>query len=351
MPLIAILLVGCGIAVVNPPKIPSIPYIVVNNAHEKPAEFNPAVPLNLRFIEKSGKSIQTQDNVTVAVTSITDSIDDAEYTVSIDGPDDKSYTYSLFPMMLVLEIKNNTDHIIRLTRTIIHIEDENQIEYPLISSFNENKLWLIKEIEKSFDEYKKQSQFNADTKQIADEYIEQYRKVVFGSYQSEYNQFSEKLLKAHKDPSKEGVRTPDVPSGKYFTDHGIQLKLMEYKPDQIFFKGQNEIKAKISQETAIKYSSQQAQNEIKIDALKKDAVEKINNLPSLSGLITSGEYLPISILPGRSKKIIAPISKRFSEEKIKEVNVSVFDLPTKVNAAGDPIKRTNFHYHFMTERF
>ena len=85
----------------------------------------------------------------------------------------------------------------------------------------------------------------------------------------------------------------------------------------------------------------------KIMQLKDKAIRQIMDLPNIENVITKGEDLPISILPGRTKSIVAPFAKRGADEAIREIRVGVFDLPTVVNAAGDPTKRATFKFEMV----
>lgn len=342
---------GCGIITVQHPVLPTIPHVYIEEPTITTQSFQPPAPMNLAFIEKDGRGTQTIDNVLVRVASITDHIDDDSYTTTIEGPDESQYKYNLFPMMLVLEIKNKTDHIIRLTRTIIHIEDENQVEYPLINSFGENKKWLASQIGKAFDEYIEKTRLHVDYATLEKKYLNMYSNEVYnGGYPERYKKFVEEIEAGKSDMTKEGVRTPDIKSGHYLNEYGIRSKLQEYAPATVYSKGAMEIKSQLQQRISSMQSKYTDGREQEITRRKNNAILQIMNLPNVGNLMTGGKYLPISILPGRTKIIIAPISKRFDDEKIKSVIVNVFDLPTKVNAAGDPIKRANFKFHFIAER-
>ena len=206
---IVLLTYGCGTVAVRTPVIPYIPVVSMEEPATSSSLFIPPAPMNIKFIEKNGKETQTKDNVSVRIASIVDRIDNDKYTTKIEGPDGRSHTYSIFPMMLVLEITNNTDHIIRLERTIIQIEDENQIEYPLISSFEENKRWLSIKISKAFDNYMEESLTNINTSEIEREYLDKYKSTVYSSYKNDYERMVKEVKEVKADFTKEGVRTPD----------------------------------------------------------------------------------------------------------------------------------------------
>lgn len=346
---IALLTYGCGTVTVQAPVMPYMPVVSMEEPATSSSMFIPPAPMNINFIEKNGKETQTKDNVSVRIASIVDRIDNDKYTTKIEGPDGRSYRYSIFPMMLVLEITNNTDHIIRLERTIIQIEDENQIEYPLFSSFEENKRWLSGKISKAFDKYMEESLTNINTSEIEREYLDKYKSTVYSSYKKDYERMVKEVKEVKADFTKEGVRTPDMKPGYHLTEQGVQNLFEKYSPDTVYFQGSSQIKQKV-QSAAYQVQAKINQKRVEINNLKNKAVQQIMSIPPISGLITNGEYPPISILPGRTKKIIAPISKRFKEEDIKSILVGIFDLPTKVNEAGIPTKRTNFNFHMIAER-
>lgn len=358
---------GMSTTTVQVPAVPATPDLdySLSDVINENAVFTPPVPMNMKFVENSGKASQTQDNVTVRISSITDKLDDANYTTTIEAPDGNEYEYSVFPMMIVMEIENNTDHIIRLEKTIIYLEDENQIEYPLISSFNENKNLLAKQISNAFDDYQNQLQLisSDDVNKNSEEKAAIYKTKVYDSnYLQDYERFKTEMNQANKigfgtavlassldaEPTAQ-VRTSDMEEGKVLTTSGFNYKLEYYSPDGVYSNGVNEITGK-AQALTNAINSYVYPKISEIATLKNKAVTDIMNMPNVSDIITDGEYSPISILPGRTKKIVAPISKRFEDEKIDSVTVNVFDLPTKVDAAGNPTKRANFQFDFNTER-
>ncbi len=83
--------------------------------------------------------------------------------------------------------------------------------------------------------------------------------------------------------------------------------------------------------------------------LKSKAIQKINNQIEVSAknMITGGIYLPISILPKRTAKIVAPFSNPNPDKEITSLVIGIYDLPTKVNQAGDPVKRENFIFKMV----
>ena len=286
-----------------------------------------------RFIPKNGHNSITKDNVTVRVTDITDKITDNRFSTDIEGPDGNKHLVSVSPMMLVLEIKNDTDHIITLKRTIIRIEDENQQEYPLINSLHESKGKLISKVSQAFDQY-------------LENINEEYKKTVYGEYSEQHKNFSNELRSAAKMSGSDAlvagliggssnianVRTSDMPEGKVLTEHGINTKIEETSPDTIYTQ---------------RYSNLQGE----ISTIKSKAIQKISNQIQVSAknMITNGEYQPISILPKRTAKIVAPFSNTNSNKEINFLAVGIYDLPTKVNQAGDPVKRENFNFEMTSQ--
>ena len=339
---------GCGTVTVQKPKIPDIPVVQFEEPKASTSMFLPPVPKNYTFVEKNGKDTKTEDNVSVRVASIVNKIDADIFSTTIEGPDGRQYKYSIFPMMLVLEITNNTYHIITLRRTIIHLEDENQREYPLVSTLDDNKRRLADEIGKAFDEYTKQTVSSVDTQKITNEYKSRYRSIVYGDYKADYDRMVREIKEAESNPMKEGVRTPDMVGG-HLTAYGIEELLKEYSPDTVYSEGERDLNNNLRNIT-YQYNAKNQQKLAEINMLKNKAIQQIINLPKINDVITEGEYLPINILPGRTKKIIAPFSRRTHDTEIQSILVGIYDLPTKVNEAGDPIKRTNFNFHMIAER-
>jgi len=289
-----------------------------------------------QFITKNGSDSLTRDNVTVKVTDITDKITDSRFSTEIEGPGGNKYLVSISPMMLVLEIENGTDHIITLKRTIIVIEDKNQQEYPLINSLQESKNKLIAKVSGAFDKYLE----NASAV---------YKKNVYGEYIERHRKFSNELETAAKksagDSFKEdiaasiiggstsdiaNVRTSDMEKGKILTVYGLNQKIEETSPDNVYTQGYSHL-----------------QNEIMM--LKSKAIQKITNQIQVSAknMLTGGIYLPISILPKRTAKIVAPFSNPNPDKEITSLVIGIYDLPTKVNQAGDPVKRENFVFKII----
>jgi len=80
-------------------------------------------------------------------------------------------------------------------------------------------------------------------------------------------------------------------------------------------------------------------------------MQKINTdiFDNVSNIITSGVYPPISLIPGRVTKIVVPFSSRKANEKILELYVNIFDVPTKVDEASNPTKREHFYFKLVAQ--
>ena len=204
-----------------------------------------------RFVPEGGAGSITKDNVTVKVADITDKITDNRFSTEIEGPNGNKHPVSVSPMMLVLEIENGTDHIITLRRTIIIIEDENQQEYPLINSLPESKAKLITRVSEAFDKY-------------LENVSEKYKKTVYGEYAEKYKNFSHELKTAAKMSFGDSlgnavvagligggtsniaqVRTSDMKEGKVLTEHGINSKIEEKSPDNLYMQGHSHLQREI----------------------------------------------------------------------------------------------------------
>jgi len=289
-----------------------------------------------RFVAEGGAGSISKDNVTVKVADITDQIKDNRFSTEIDGPGGNKHLVSVSPMMLVLEIENGTDHIITLKRTIIVIEDENQQEYPLINSLQESKTKLITKVSGAFDKY-------------LEDASAQYKENVYGEYAEKHKKFSNELRTAAKksfgassgDAFVEGliggassniadVRTSDMEEDRVLTEYGLNQKIEETSPTEVYAQGERHLRSEIM-------------------SLKSKAIQKINNQlqTNVKNMITGGAYMPISILPKRTAKVIVPFSNPNPDKKITSLMIGVYDLPTKVNQAGDPVKRESFSFKMV----
>ncbi len=305
----------------TPPSVPTLDMgkFIAPETHQK------------RFVPKSGSGSITKDNVTVKIADIINNTTDDRFSTLIEGPLRHKYRVGISPMMLVLEIENNTDHIITLRRTIIRIENESQQECPLIKSLDASKSQLVKRVSRAYDQYL--ANVSAD-----------FKEVVYGEYSERHSKFAQELREASKKSSTDSlvsgllgssrkiadVRTSDMPAGRVLTEYGIADKITKKSPDYVYKNGIVYLTGEIqnSRSKAI----QQIENQIQID-------EK--------NIITSGVYQPISILPRRTARIVAPFCKPHHSKEMNALSVGIYDLPTKVNQAGDPIKRENFIYDMI----
>ncbi len=339
---VSFLLIGCTTAVIRPPKLPEAPIVNYRPPETKVDMFRGPEIRDTIYAEKNRKKTQTKDNVSVKVSSIVENLDDEKYYTQIKAPDGNSYRYSIFPMMLVLKIRNSTDEIITLKKTFIHLENENEDEYILVDSFQENKKRLEKEISAAFNKYIKHLNSSGNTQEIVNKYLAEYKQTVYGDYQRSYNRMIKDILNAKSGLLTNGIKTPDMKSG-YLRDGYLK---QNYAPDTVYKKGIDEVQAKVNSIV----SAERAETNkkiVKANKLKKNAIQQIKNLSASRTIITRDRYLPIRILPGKSKKVIVPFSKRKKHEKIKSILVSIYNLPTQVDASGDPIKRQNFNFHMV----
>jgi len=107
----------------------------------------------VKFVAENGINSITKDDITITIEDITEVINDERFSTTIVGPDEEDHKVGITPMMLVLKVKNNTNHIITLRQTILKIEDENQFDYPLISNLPISKQRLNNLVSKAFDQY------------------------------------------------------------------------------------------------------------------------------------------------------------------------------------------------------
>ncbi len=321
---------GCGttkvVKMIEPPSKPTLDMgkFIAPETHLK------------RFVAKGDTNSILKDNVIVKVADITAQIKDSRFSTEIDGPDGNKYLVSVSPMMLVLQIENGTDHIITLKRTIIVIEDENQHEYPLINSLQESKTKLITRVSGAFDKY-------------LEDASAEYKKSVNGEYSEKHKRFSNELRTAAgkslgasfgdvlvvgliggTSSNIASVRTSDMEKGKVLTEYGLNKKIEETSSANVYAQGYRHLQSEIM-------------------TFKSKAIQKISNQIQISAknMITGGAYMPISILPKRTAKIVVPFSNPNPDKEITSLMIGLYDLPTKVNQAGDPVKRENFIFKMV----
>jgi hypothetical protein len=318
-----ILMTGCAAVTINPPSTsfnfsPDISFKAPN------------APKNLAFKAKDGKKAITQDNVTVEVQSIGNDIASKNYSVTIQGADGREYVYSIFPMVVALKIVNSTDHIVTLERTIVRLEDDNQNEYPMISSTSDSKQNLVRTISKAFDD---------SSAQVRESAISKFRDLVYNQYDGPYREMVKQINAARSSWGNSGIRTPDMGPGETFTPDGTDKFIDDQSPDAVYKRTIHQVESRVS-------NIQQ-----QIIARKTAAIEKIGSeIPdSMKGIITSGVYQPINVLPGRAENVFVPFARRKDDEPIKAIHVGVYDLPTEVNQAGIPTKRANFKFELVAE--
>ena len=255
---------------------------------------------NVRFAAKGGIGKATQDNVTVEVSDIVSQSSANDYSFTFKDSE-QEYNFSVFPMLLVLKITNNTDHIVTLNNTIIKIEDDKQNDYPMVNSVVEAKQKALSTIRDMYDarDRKYRETFLADAKDKLN-----------NIYKPQYDRFAQELRT--KVAAGTVIRFPETKPGYQIAD--INKSLIDYSPAEVYKRLQKNLEER-QPFTAIKALNMKwiAQQ-----------IEKImpNNM---KGIITSGVYQPINILPGRSEKVLVPFSKRREDEIIKKVNIGVYD--------------------------
>jgi hypothetical protein len=271
-----------------------------------------------KFVAENGVNSIKKDNVIVTIQDISESLGDDRFITTIEGPDGKNYKAGITPMMVVLNVRNDTDHIITLRQTIIKIEDNNLKDYQLISNIPAAKTDLQRRVERAFDEYF--------------EKIDNFFKGLFlnnSTYRRDYEQFVAEL----RAESKKGdVRTQDMKEDMVLTPKGIE-QIIEFRSPEGLYK-----------ENIQPYRD-------KIQPLKAKAIRKIQDdiESNISNVITSGEYPPISLIPGRMTKIVVPFHRRWAGEKILSLQVNIFDMPTEVDQASNPIKRSHFNFRLVAK--
>ncbi|MEI6209582.1 MAG: hypothetical protein WCP20_22600 [Desulfuromonadales bacterium] len=319
--LVMLLCAGCAtvtVETVTPPSFSFKPDLSI------PLK-SPSTQQKVRYIPKDGLGKATQDNVTVEVSDIVSTSSESDFTIKIkDG--ETEHNFSVFPMLLVLKITNATDHIVTLERTIVKIEDDNQNDYPMINSISEIKRQANAEIAKLYAD---------NLNQIKKINLEDLKDKINSIYKPQYDQFAQDVRA--KIAQGVEIRFPETRPGYHVTMQGINDSLKNYSPAELY-----------------------ARNKKLLDASNSgvaSAMEKIKNFhaqqidkkipETLKGVITSGIYQPINILPGRSEKVLVPFSKRKEDEIINKINIGIYDLPTMVNEAGVPTKRAKFNFEMV----
>lgn len=324
-------IMGCGAAHVNI-RYPQEPKAVA----QEEVRLYPALSKELVYKEKSGKDSITKDNVTVSVDSIVSHIKNKDYQVELKDLEGRTYDYMIFPVAVVLKITNNTDHIVTLERTIVRLEDDNQVEYRLIDSMPQNKAKLMKKIMKMYDEYGEKI-YNRTCPQ---EYLTYYS----GPYTGQYDQM---IADIHAD-----IKAKNTWDGMDYTccllsSPFMLLGVKPYTKKEITIFSYSHITESYSphKKTGQCTGNANAQK-MEVMKLKQEAIQMIQeNVPdNIPNIITDGVYPKINILPGRTGTVIAPFEKRKETDVIKTLHVGVYDLPTKVDEAANPTKRANFDF-------
>jgi len=285
--------------------LPKLPYV-------EPVDFIPPNHSYVKFIPLNGNNSITKNNVTVKVNSVERN---NTYSTKINDPfKHLDYPVSISPMAVLIEITNNTDHIITLRKTIVRIEDKNQKEYPLINSISASKKLLVDKIDIAYDEHLDKVHANLMGALFSQEYERNYKRFV----------------KKFDDAAKLGeVRLPTTEEGFSLKTTGETIKDTR-APAYLLKLNYNPNLKKISN--------------AKIKA--REQVLKINE--TLGKVITGGVYQPINILPQRSVKITAPFYFDGEIDEIDFLNVGIYDLPTEVDQAGNPTKRDHFVFEMTT---
>jgi len=312
--LINIFLFGCATPTAKVVSFPDVPNHTLRSPVFKIYDVD-----SRKFIAENRKNSISKDNVTVTVEDITEVMSDERFSTVIEGPEGKSYKVGITPKMLVLNVKNDTNHIITLRQTIIKIEDENQNDYPLISNIPDAKNELRKRVDKAFDDYFEQIENS-------------YKEVLIDNdkYQKDYEVFVTELKTGSKQPG--GVRTPDLDENKFLTQAGVDSYIKSRSPEYLY-----ELNIKPFRDEILPLKAKAGQK------IYNDIDNNINNI------ITSGVYPAISLIPGRITKIVVPFNTRSSSENISSLFVNIFDVPTEVDAASNPIKREHFSFKLVAQ--
>lgn len=318
------LLSGCAKTItIHPPNL--------QTKFDLDVPFNtPLQPKLVKLVPKDGKKAITQDNVTVEVNNVTPVSEISDYIVSVTHPmdDNKKYEFELFPMLLKLKISNNSDHIITLTKTIVKLEDDNQNDYPMMNTMSENKQRLISQLQHSYQP------FISNLHNVGIDVCKKKIKLI--ASEEAYQKLRAEISAIRKEGN--NVRTPDMDGGYYLTEIGIQETLSNYRPENA---------AKRVCESQNMYK-QLGEYSAKASKQMQDAIFKINQLPdNMKNSITNGVYQPINILPGRTETIVVPFGPSKEGETIKYIHVGIFDLPTRVDDAGNPTKRAHFNFDLV----
>ena len=134
------------------------------------------------------------------------------------------------------------------------------------------------------------------------------------------------------------VRKPNQEPGYFLTDYGIQSFLSEYEPENAARRvcENSDIYKKLGEISTT--ANRQLQ----------EAMFKISQIPdAMKNCITNGVYQPINVLPGRTETILVPFGPQKENQEIRYLHVAIFDLPTRVDDAGNPTKRAHFNFDLV----
>lgn len=291
-----------------------VKYPVIPQASSERVEFSIYDVPKVKFVAEQGTNPKRLEDITIEISDVAGLIDEEKISTTIKGPDNIDYKIGITPMLLVINITNNTDHIITLERTIIKIEDDNQQDYPLIVNVKEAKEELIKTIIRAFDDYYNRMDDHLKASLLNNE-----------TYNKDFNKFKDEVMKHLK--SRYRIKTTDSDANLIIKRKGVKVLLNQISPKYLY------------QDNLRPYKE-------RVELLKRAAIQKVNEdiEVNVTNIITNGVYLPISLIPGREIKIVVPFNVRKKGERINSLFIRIFDMPIKVDAAGNPIKRDHFNF-------
>jgi len=228
-----------------------------------------------------------------------------------------------------------------------------------------------KERQAAFDNYKKEHEVAlGNYKKEKDSSLEKYKENIYGKYAEEYKTYknyyyihavleffnpfvyldffmSKKRPKRWGGPPLDTYISPEnVYARNSVIDTETTLSSMRAEAESEFSSqmanDKNSFFPQIKEVVNNAYPVYQKQKET-IKKKERACLAKLAQVPRPRGnYITSGTYPSIPILPKKYVEIYVPFRKE-KGDYLNKINFLLYDLPTKVNAAGIVTKRSNFN--------
>jgi hypothetical protein len=235
-------------------------------------------------------------------------------------------------MAVLLTIKNDTGHILRLSNSAVLFEDDAGKEFPLVGA--NMQLLMTEQIDRIYDGIRAQAEADLgkvtqNAERMLEPTLADYR-AVFADYVESARKCTEPMV---KDKNAGPTCTPIE-----------QIESGDDAPQRVEMELMAGLEAKLSP----------FRNSLNgFGAAKTACVEAAaGKLAELGGevkLVTEDTYSKIQILPGKTLKAFIPMvtGKSFAGPP-PAIHFKLYDLVTATDTAGNPTKRA--HFDFMLER-